>query len=456
MNNAKSALLIKGSVGKTLVKLAIPMIFGMIGLIVFNLVDAFFVGQLGTNELAAMSFTFPVVLVVNSLAMGLGVGASAVISRAIGAGDHYRVQRLTTDSLALGVLVVALFVVAGLLTIDPLFRLLGATPEVRPFIKQYMRIWYLGVIFVVIPMTGNNAIRATGDTKTPAIIMLVAAGVNLAVDPMLIFGFGPIPRLELAGAALATVIARATTLIVSLSVLYYREQMITFARPALRAVIDSWKKILYIGLPAAGTNIIIPVSMGIITSLVAAYGPAAVAGFGVSSRIESFALTGILALSSVIGPFIGQNWGAGKSDRVILGVRRGQQFALGWGAVACLLLAAAARPIAGLFSDNPDVVATITLYLRIVPISYGLQGVLLVTSATLNVLNRPLHSAALSLLRMIVLYVPLAYAGSSLIGLPGVFGAAALANVLAGAGAFLWLNRTLTLDEGAILAQATP
>ncbi len=231
------------------------MMVGIIGMVMFNLVDTYFVGRLGKLHLAAMSFTFPVVMVLQSIALGLGIGASAVIARAIGEGDHHRVQRLTTDSLMLSFIIVVVFVVIGLATIEPLFRLLGAGEELLPLIKSYMRIWYIGVAFVVIPMVGNSAIRATGDTVTPSIIMLIAIAVNLGLDPLLIFGIGPFPRLELAGAAIATVIARATTMTISLLVLYFREKMIVLKMPSLKEGIDSWKKILYIALPAGGTRL---------------------------------------------------------------------------------------------------------------------------------------------------------------------------------------------------------
>jgi putative MATE family efflux protein len=454
MQNAKKALLVEGPIGKTLVKLTIPMIFGILGMVAFNLVDTFFIGQLGTNELAAISFTFPIVFVIGSLAMGLGVGAAAVISRAIGEGNPYKVQRLTTDGLILAVSVVVIFVLVGLLTIEPLFRLLGATPEVMPFIKQYMLIWYPGMVFVVVPMVGNNAIRATGDTKTPSAIMLVAVVTNIVLDPLFIFGWGPVPRLELAGAAIATVIARAVTLFVSLWVLYRREKMITFELPAFKTVLDSWKRILYIGLPAAGTNMIMPVGMGVITRLIAIYGPEAVAAFGVASRLDMFAMTVIMALSSVLGPFVGQNWGAGQQERVNLGVKYSHRFAMGWGAMMLLLLATAAEPIASLFNDNPVVISTIVTYLWLVPLGYGLLGMLMLSNVTLNVLNKPLHASALMVTQMFVLYIPLAYTGSYLFGVPGIFGAAATANVTAGLIAYLWLRKVLAGGAGLAVSEA--
>jgi putative MATE family efflux protein len=447
MNNTGRANLTEGPVGRTLIALTIPMLLAVLTMVVFNLVDTAFVGRLGTEELAAISFTFPVVLVINSLAGGLGVGASAVISRAIGRGDRYRVQRLTTDSLALAVMVVAVFSLIGLATIDPLFRLLGATPDVLPLIRQYMTLWYIGVIFVVIPMVGNAAIRATGDTRTPAIIMMVAAGVNLALDPLLIFGVGIVPGLGLTGAALATVIARAMTLIASLWVLVRRERMVIWSRPKVEEVLQSWRQVLYVGLPAAGTNVLVPISAGIITGMVAAYGPEAVAALGVGSRIESLGLGVIMALASVLTPFVGQNWGADRLDRVRLSVSYAQRFALLWGALLFITLVAFGRSVALVFNEDAIVVATLVDYLRIVPLSYGLLGVLMLANAALNALNRPLQSALLTILRLFVLYIPLALVGSALLGLQGIFGAAAIANGLAGITAFFWLRRILTGDK---------
>lgn len=438
MGTISRPVMTEGPVGKTLIRLTIPMVFGMIGMVAFNLVDTFYVGRLGTDQLAALSFTFPVILVISSLALGLGTGASAVISRAIGEGDYNRVRRLTTDSLVLSVVVVMAFVVLGLMTIGPVFTMLGATERTLPFIKQYMRIWYLGVGFVVIPMVGNNAIRATGDTKTPSIIMLVAVAVNATVDPLLIFGLGPFPRMEIAGAALATVIARATTFTVALWVLGHRDKMLTLRFPGFGVVAGSWKRILFIGLPTAATRAILPVSIGIVTRLVSSYGIEAVAGFGVATRIEFFALTIVRALSSVLMPFVGQNWGAGKLKRIARGVAYSNRFSVFWGGLMFGVLALAARPLASMFNDTPGVVEVARLYLRIVPVGYGFYGAALLIVATLNALNRPLHAAGLSAFHMFVLYVPLAAVGSNVFGMEGMFAGLAVSFFVAGvAGHFL-------------------
>ena len=152
---------------------------GIFALVAFNVADTYFVGQLGAKHLAAMSFTFPVVMTLGSLAMGLGVGASSIIARAIGEGQHTRVQRFTTNSLILSVLAVGIFVTLGLFTIDPLFTALGADADILPLIRDYMQIWYFGMIFLVVPMVGNSAIRSAGNTTTPSLIMTIAAGIKI-------------------------------------------------------------------------------------------------------------------------------------------------------------------------------------------------------------------------------------------------------------------------------------
>ncbi len=360
--------LTEGAIGNRLIRLTLPMVWGIFALVAFNLADTYYVGQLGTDRLAAMSFTFPVVMTLGSLALGLGVGASSIIARAIGQGDRSRVQRFTTNSLTLGVVAVAVLASLGLFTIDPLFTALGAGSDVLPFVRQYMQVWYIGMVFLVIPMIGNSAIRASGDTLTPSLIMTFAAGFNIVLDPLLIFGLWGFPELGLTGAAWATVIARAMTLVASLLVLKFKEQMLSSHFPDLEETLWCWRDILYVGLPAAGSSMITPISIGIITSLLAVHGSVAVAGFGVASRVESFAMIVLMALSASIGPFVGQNWGAEKYGRVTQALQQSYLFCLGWGGLMAVLLAASTSRIVPLFNTDPEVIAIATTYLWIVPI----------------------------------------------------------------------------------------
>ena len=434
----------EGPIPGTLAKLTGPMVLGILGMVALNLVDTFFVGQLGSRELAAMSFTFPVIMVIGSISIGLGVGASSLISQAIGKDNQDEVRRLTSDSLVLATLVVTVLVTIGMFTIRPIFTLLGASEETLPLIEQYMQIWYPGMVFLVIPMVGNSAIRATGDTRTPSAIMLFAFTINLILDPLLIFGLGPFPRMELAGAAIATVTARAVTLLVSLHVLAFREKMLVYRPPSRDEVVSSWLRLLSIGLPNAAANMVMPLGMGFITRLVSGYGEPAVAAFGVAGRIDVFALTVVMALSSVLGPFVGQNFGARQWDRLREGVAVSKRFALLWGIGIALVFLPTVPFFAPLFNKDPQVVERIELYLRIVPWGYGAFGVYMLTRSSFNALEKPLWAAFLSATFMFVLFVPLAMMGSHFFGLVGVFGAGCTAYILTGVVAHLAWKRMLS------------
>lgn len=419
---------------------------GIASMVLFNLVDTFYVARLGATHLAALSFTYPVVLVVNSLALGLGIGASAVISRAVGRGDSDRIRRLTTDSLSLALLVVALFIIAGFITLDPVFRLLGARGEALVLVKTYMRIWFPGMLFVVIPMVGNNAIRAVGDMLTPGLIMLASAVLNMILDPLLIFGIGPFPRLEIAGAALATVISRSCSMALALTILIHRERMITFSRTRLSHVLKSWSEILHLGLPAAATRLVVPLGIGVITRLAAGYGVAAVAALGVGSRIEFFGLAVIMALSSVMGPFCGQNIGAGRLHRVRAGLQWAGGFALIYGAALAVVLALLARPIATLFNDDAAIVTEIVRYLRLVPWAYGAYGLLMISGSVLTVFKRPFMAAGLTVLQSVFLLIPLAWWLSRHLALSGVFLALALSYLFSGVLSAFAVRRVMHME----------
>lgn len=401
-------------------------------MVVFNLVDTFFVSRLGTEELAAMSFTFPAIMFIMSIALGFGIATSSVVSNAIGRGDHHQVQRLTTDSLIISFFIVVVFAVLGLLSMDPLFRLFGASGQTLILVKQYMFIWYLGVAFVVIPMVGNNAIRACGDTLFPSLIMIISMLVNLVLDPLLIFGLCGFPRLELKGAAIATVIARGVALVLSLLTLHFKEKLIDFAIPSFGELIDSVKQIFYIGIPSAVSRLLIPITLAVIMRFVAGFGYAAVAAFGVSVKIEMFVSILIMALATALIPFVGQNWGAKKYDRVKEAVKKANIFSLWWGLVTFIVLLALAVPLGKLFGKDAQVAKHITWYLWIIPISYGLRGCAFLTVSVFNAMNKPLLSIGLNLVRMFLLYIPLALIGSRLAGLAGLFVGLCLANILAG------------------------
>jgi putative MATE family efflux protein len=419
-------------VGRTLFGLAAPMAVGIVALMAFNVVDTFFVAQLGTDALAAISLTFPVVALVFGITMGLGIGVTAVVSQVLGAGDRSGFRRLTTDALLLGLVIVGAASAAGFATIDPVFRLLGATDTTLPLVRDYMELWYAGIVFLVIPVLGNAAIRATGDTRTPAAIMVGAALANAVLDPVLIFGLGPIPAMGIRGAALATVIGRAVILAVAIGVLVVRERAIAVDWPGIGGVLGSWGRILRVAVPAAATQMLAPLATGILTAMVAAHGAVAVAAYGAATRIEALALIAVMATSAGLAPFVGQNWGAHRPDRVAAALRLAARFSLVWGLGSVAVFSLGGDLVAAGFVDDPAVRHTLGWLLIWLPLSHGAQGVFLVVSSALNASNRAAQSAGLSAIRMLGLTVPGAVLGDRIGGLPGIIVGLTLAQLLAG------------------------
>lgn len=432
------ARLTQGPVGGHLVAMTVPVLFGVFMMMLQGFVDAWFIGQVGVRELAALSFGFPILMIVTSVAIGLGAGTSSVVARAIGKHDHRRTRRLATDSLLLSFVITGAICVVGILTIEPLFTLMGAPADMIPLISGYMTILYIGVPFVVVGMVGMSSMRATGDTRLPSMLMVIASVLNMILDPILIFGIGPIPALGLNGAAMAALLARATIFVGTVYFMRFRLDMLTLNRPDPGELRKSWTDILHVGLPAAGTNVIIPIAVAIITAMLATYGPEAVAGFGVASRIESVTLVIFYAMSAIIGPFVGQNVSAGRADRINEALKLSLVFCLSIGLVIAAMLAALSGFLPGLFSESAEVTRVARLFLWIAPISYGAYGVVMVMCASFNGIGSPMPAVVISVARMGVIYVPAALLLSHFFDIAGIFAAYAIANIVTGAVSYVW------------------
>ena len=436
--SAIQARLTKGPVGKHLIDMTIPVFFGVFTMMLQGFADAFFIGMVGDWELAALSFAYPILMIVMSVAIGLGAGTSSVVARAIGANDSTRAARLATDSLLLSFIITGSISFLGILTIDSLFLSLGAPKEMIPLIRGYMEILYLGVPFVVVGMVGMSSMRATGDTRLPSLLMIIASIANIIIDPIMIFGLGPIPAMGLKGAAMAALIARGAIFLGTIYFMNQRLNMLSYEKPTLSEMKSSWIDILHVGIPAAATNTIIPIATAIITAMLAKYGPEAVAGFGVASRIESVVLVMFYSLSAIIGPFVGQNLSAKKAERIYLALKQCSVFCLIFGLIFSYFLIAFRNSLPLLFSQNVTVIKSASLFLLIAPISYGAYGVVMTMNAAFNGMGKPVPAVAISLIRMIVIYVPMAYFLQYFLGIGGIYLSYAIANILSGIVAYNW------------------
>ena len=416
------------------------MALGLLAIISFDVVDLFFVSRLGDASLAAISFTFPVTWFLGSVAIGYQAGAASCVSRAAGEGNRGRAARLTTDAALLAGLATLVLCVIGLMTITPVFSVLGATDELMPLIADYMGIWYWTEPASAVMWTCLASIRARGNTALEGKVITAAAILNAILDPIFIFGWLGFPRLEIAGAAIASLIANLVML--AFTLIYLGTRLRVFANPIVpfAQIAESWRNLLVIGLPAIFSNAVIPIANGIVMTLVAAYGIAAVAGFGIAMRIEPVALIPFYALSAVSSPFFGQNIAAGKYDRLLEARRIISRFCLRFGFLLAAVLCLAVQPLSALFTNSMAIREVAVHYIWLVSLSYGAYGLVMSVNAAFNGVGRPLPGVLISSMRVLIVFLPLAFLGRWLFDLPGLFVASALSNLVVAVFAYRWLG----------------
>ena len=436
-----------GPVGGHLRRQATPFALSLVAIFSFEAIDLFFISRLGDAPLAAVSFTFPVIWLIYAIGIGFEAAVASCVSRAVGRGDAAQARRLTTDTVVLASLVALALCFVGLATIAPVFSLLGATADLLPLISDYMNTWYWVAPVDVALWTSLASIRARGNTLLESKIITAAALLNLALDPILIFGLLGFPALGVQGAALATVVSTALMLVFTVYHLHFHLRVYANPVAPVRVILQSWRHMLVIGIPAIITNAIIPVSNAIVVAMIAVYGVDAVAGFGIAMRIEPIFLIPFYALSAVSSPFFGQNFGSGNFARLLEARRVVARFCIALGLFLAIALVALSGPLTGLFSDSESIQRVAVQYLWIVPLSYGAYGLVMSANASFNGMGKPMPSVLISSLRVIIVFLPLAFLGRWMFDLPGIFGASAVSNLVLGLVAYLWLGKQIGLSR---------
>jgi putative MATE family efflux protein len=440
-----TSTLTSGSVAGNLRKQATPFAWALVAIFSFEAVDLFFISRLGDAPLAAVAFTFPVIWLVYGIFIGFEAGAASCVSRAVGRSDDKMARRLTTDTAVLAAIVALLITFLGLVSIKPVFALLGATDNLMPLVTDYMNIWYWVVPADSALWTSLAAIRARGNTLLESKIIIAAALLNLVLDPIFIFGLFGFPELGMRGAALATVLATFTMLIFTIYYLNFRLHVYANVIAPVREIFASWTHMLKIGIPAIATNAIIPISNGIVVALIAGFGVDAVAGFGIAMRVEPVVLIPFYALSAVASPFTGQNLGSELFDRLLEARRVITRFCLGFGLALAALISLAAIPIAGIFRESTSIKEVAVHYIWIVSGGYGAYGMVMSINASFNGLGVPIPGLIITTARVLVVFLPLALLGKYLFGLHGLFAASTISNLLLGAIGWAWLGRQIRI-----------
>ena len=431
------------------------MILGVVAMMTLGFVDTWFISLLGTEQLAAIGFIIPVYMIFVSIGLGVGMGISSITSRLVGEGKHDMAARYVSDAQILALLLSILIAIAVGFSITGIFSAMGATEQVLPHIRDYMSVLIFGLPVIMIAIVSGNTFRSIGAIKTSALMSTLMALLNLALDPLLIFGPGPFPELGMKGAAIASVSAAATVSVVAVYILAVREKLILFTFPRLRHIRENWEELLQIAIPAMLANMMTPFAAAVMTALIAGYGAEAVAGFGVGARIETLCLIVVFALSATLPMFIGQNLGAGKGERAYRALFGCLKFSIVFQIAAYLLLLTLSPWIAPAFSSDAEVVRVINTFIYILPLTYGAHAVVILVMVSLNVLKRPRLGLLLIIIRLIALYLPLAYIGSLYWGVTGLFWGAAAGNVIAGIIAYRVIRKVCASEDSMIAVTAT-
>lgn len=443
--------LTQGPVGAHLRRQATPFAIGLVAIFSFEAIDLLFIAQLGDAPLAAVGFAMPLILLVYGIGIGFEAGAASVVSRAMGRKDFNQAARLTTDTAVLGTAVAIVIMLLGLALIDPVFRLLGATEELLPLVRDFMRVWYWVVPLDFALWIMLASIRARGNTLLESKYIVASALINLVLDPLLIFGLFGFPHLEIVGAALATVLATGLVLVIASLHLAIKHHVFASVIAPIREILSSWAHMLHIGIPATFVNAIIPLSSGVVVAIIATYGMDAVAGFGIVLRIEPIALIPFYALSAVNSPFFGQNIGAAGFDRLFEARRVLTRFCLWFGLALAVVMCLAAAPLARLYTDSQAIQQVTTQYIYIVALSWGAYGLVMSVNSSFNGSGRPLPGVVITSCRVVVLLLPLIWIGESLYGLPGLFAAIAVSNISLAILAWVWLGRHISRSQSRYL-----
>lgn len=427
-----TAKLVTGSISGHLVRQTTPAVVGVAAIMSVGVIDAYFVGRLGGQELAAISFIFPIVTALQSLGVGVMVGVNSVVSRALGEGDDERALSRANLGMILGLLAGLATGLLLYLLRQPLFELMQAEADILPLIDEYMAPYALGFPLMMTMMGMNGVLRGQGAAKSNTAVLLVYAAANWVLDPLLITGAMGFEGFGVAGAAYATIGGWLVAIVAAFWLLERHD--LPFKPSSVRNC--DWKKqlsaISRVAGPAAFTNSINPAGLAILTAFLASESQAAVAGFGAGGRLQSFAVVPLLALSGSIGAIVGQNWGAQERDRSRDALVKAGLFCIAYGVASAAILYFAREWFARLFSADEAVVQATVDYLAISVWGYAGFGVLIVVNGALNAIDRAGNALLLSLARVLLVMVPIAWFARAALGTQAIYAAELAANILGG------------------------
>ncbi len=402
------APLTEGSLLRSLHRLAMPMLIGAVLNNLQSVINLFWVGHLGPHAMAAVAVGGTILMLLFPMLMGLSTGTVALVSRAIGSGQREEATAAAGQSLMLAAVVGVLTGIIGWHYSAALVRLLGVEVAVLPDAESYLRINLLGNITLYLQVIGAAALQGAGDARTPMWAGVIENILNIALDPFLIYGLGPCPKLGVAGAAIASVLSQSVAAVIVVRAMFQERAHLRVTwqdwRPNLKL---SWR-ILKIGLPGSGQLLTRSVMGAVLMRVVASCGTAAVAAYGTGLRFHMIVLMPAFALGGAAATLVGQNLGAGKPERARAAAWLATGLDLLFMLVAIFVMVTFAAPLMRLFNGDPEVVQIGVSYLRIVSPFYVFAALGIVLGRGLNGAGDTLAPMVCTILALWGLQVPLA------------------------------------------------
>lgn len=443
------AKFLSGNLFRHVTVMSLTASIGLMAVFIVDFVDMIFISMLGKSELAAaVGYAGAILFFTTSFGIGLAIATGALVARALGADDEALAKERTTHALTYGFVFATLFAVGVWLSLETLVALLGAVGETADLAVHFLQIIVPSMPFLIVGMMGGAVLRAHGDARRAMMATISGGVVNAVLDPILIFGLD----LELTGAAIASVAARLV--ICGMALWPIIKIYDGIARPRLSGMLRDLGPILSIAFPAILAQIATPVGQAYVTREMASYGEEAVAGMAVVARLTPVAFGVVFALSGAVGPIIGQNFGAGKPDRV----RGGFKAALWFVGIVIVIVSAilflAREEIADLFGAYGVTRDLIYLFCGPLALAFFFPGVMFVANAAFNNLGKPFLSTLTNWGRNALALIPLVWLGSTLFGAPGVLIGQAVAGVVFGIVA--WVLALRVIEEGGHPAEVKP
>lgn len=397
-------------VNRLLITMSVPMMLAMLVQALYNVVDSVFVSQLSEDALNAVSLAFPVQNIMIALAVGTGVGVNALLSKSLGEQDAARANRTAEHGVLLAAITCAVFMVCGTLLARPFYMVqVPNEPVIVEYGAQYMQICSLFSCGIFMEVMFERLLQSTGRTVYTMFTQGVGAVFNIIFDPLLIFGIGPFPRLEVAGAAVATVMGQIVAAVLAILFNHFRNHDIKLSLKGFR--FDGWivRRIYLVGAPSIIMNAIGSLMVFGMNQILLTFTKTATAVLGVYFKVQSFVFMPIYGLNNGMVPIIAYNYGARKKDRLLRTVKLGVLYAVLIMIVGLLVVQTVPDKIFLLFQADENMLSIGVPALRIISLSFVFAGYCVVTSATFQALGEGIQSMIVSIVRQLVVLLPAAW-----------------------------------------------